>query len=798
MLDFGFSRIQRTYFQECLRARSLFSLLALAAVLVFASSGCNEPTSVGEEDSTVENGSSALRPGASLVPASEQQGSRRETVAGTWQFLFYNSGSGEQRVGRDISGGFITFEKTDDGYRAKDFKSNSIFSDAELVDSEVTAETVKLTFKNNNTFEFDGSLWEDGVIRGGMQFNFPMHFLLRLVPHSGEITEADLKPMSVGMTDGFGPAKIAYRSGDPVDAFTSVLEEYPGSPAGFEAVDDFLSDISEVKAVDSNGVREIGDALVEFGKRWSPATANYARVTIATSLMSQGYQLDIADEFLATAKEESSPEFWSYWEEVIDSYRDFAIILSARREIKQAARAIESADDSEDLEVVRSIYGKHPYDPIVMYRAADAETKAENLEQAAEILGQMVALPGLESSILQSSVSDELSFIAPKGRLGGIWSRLDREDDALDDFLDELREKHLFYFLDSVEVPSLNSDGRTVLTEMFTGQGCPPCVAADLALDGAQQAVQGDKLISLRYHLHVPYPDPLTNLDSQQRSEYYGVRGTPTVFVNGVQPTEPLAGGFTNAPDSYERLLDAISAENQQTASGIQLQANSSVGGQTLHVSARATAEKSIPSSVRLRCVIAEPEVVYAGQNGIVEHRMVARLMPGGPDGVGGQDNAINFETSIPLSDIPKNTNEALDQYEQAVTARSEFQFKFLVRPLELDELRLIAFVQDDETKEVLAAIEVPITGEYDFAAVSEEHAKASDAEENANAGTEESGPALRPANQSDSTEDGDEASTSDSPQEAGSAEEATPTESDQTDNSEETGEPSESGSDED
>ena len=52
---------------------------------------------------------------------------------------------------------------------------------------------------------------------------------------------------------------------------------------------------------------------------------------------------------------------------------------------------------------------------------------------------------------------------------------------------------------------------RIVLAEVFTGSGCPPCVAADLAFESAMNRYAPGELAVLMYHLHVPRPDPMTN-----------------------------------------------------------------------------------------------------------------------------------------------------------------------------------------------------------------------------------------------------------------------------------------------
>ncbi len=42
------------------------------------------------------------------------------------------------------------------------------------------------------------------------------------------------------------------------------------------------------------------------------------------------------------------------------------------------------------------------------------------------------------------------------------------------------------------------------------------------------------------------------------------------------------------------------------------------------------------------------------------------------------------------------------------------FNYEFTVKPLALDKLHLVAFVQDDSTREVLQAAAIPVTGKLE------------------------------------------------------------------------------------
>src|SRR5882757_6619769 len=62
---------------------------------------------------------------------------------------------------------------------------------------------------------------------------------------------------------------------------------------------------------------------------------------------------------------------------------------------------------------------------------------------------------------------------------------------------------------------------------------CPPCVAADVAASAVESTYAESEVIVLRYHQHIPAPDPLANEASDERFSSYDVKGTPALYVNG-------------------------------------------------------------------------------------------------------------------------------------------------------------------------------------------------------------------------------------------------------------------------
>jgi hypothetical protein len=249
---------------------------------------------------------------------------------------------------------------------------------------------------------------------------------------------------------------------------------------------------------------------------------------------------------------------------------------------------------------------------------------------------------------------------------------------------------------------------RVILLELFTGAQCGPCVAADVAFDALSKAYDSTNLITIQYHLHIPGPDPLAGPDSVSRQSYYGVRSTPSTYFSG----RALAGGGGSLADSrrkfnqYSRVVEEllkgkreakIELAARRAGDEVHITASASVGG-------RAGAPSSSP---RLRLALVEESVTYTGRNRLPSHHHVVRSMPGGAEGKAMKGGKIHFEETIKLSEVRSKQGVYLKEYPDSPGSRGAFSDP--LPPLELKELSVVAFVQDDSDRTVLDAIIVPV-----------------------------------------------------------------------------------------
>lgn len=246
---------------------------------------------------------------------------------------------------------------------------------------------------------------------------------------------------------------------------------------------------------------------------------------------------------------------------------------------------------------------------------------------------------------------------------------------------------------------------RVVLVELFTGAQCPPCVAADIAFDGLTQTFKPSEVVFLEYHLNIPGPDPMTNPSTEERLAYYGeaVRGTPTLLLDG--KLGPQGGGFFAArQQKYTQYYKAITPLLNQQA-GTTLTAIAVRQRDKINVTTELGPVPPAPD-LRVRLALVEREIYYTGTNGITADRQVVRGFVGGAQGLA-LTKTGKLSASLDLAKLRKD----LEKY-QADFVKQNGPYPGTAPPFQLKDLEVVAFVQNDKTKQVLQALHVPIRGE--------------------------------------------------------------------------------------
>ncbi len=251
-------------------------------------------------------------------------------------------------------------------------------------------------------------------------------------------------------------------------------------------------------------------------------------------------------------------------------------------------------------------------------------------------------------------------------------------------------------------------NNRVVVFEMFTGVECPPCVAADLGFDALLKTFKPTEVIQLQYHVHVAGLDPIANAHTLKRFEYY-IEGfgptfasAPQTLVAGSQGTGG-GGRKSAAQEKYDQYYDAIIGKLDEAAK-VKLTAKATRKGDKIDVEAD-VADLQVPGmSMRLRLFVVEDVVDFKGGNGVEKHHHVVRAMPGGAEGVVLKEKTLKHKVAVDVADVRKE----ITKYLQDFYKKQEEELPKML-PLELKNLKVVALIQDDNTREVLHAIQIEV-----------------------------------------------------------------------------------------
>jgi hypothetical protein len=249
------------------------------------------------------------------------------------------------------------------------------------------------------------------------------------------------------------------------------------------------------------------------------------------------------------------------------------------------------------------------------------------------------------------------------------------------------------------------ADG-VVLVELFTGAQCLPCVGVDVAFDALLKTYKPTEVIGLQHHLHIPLPDPLANKDTQARQEYFGdeVRGTPSIFFNGHADAEG-GGTMADSEPRYRQFREIIERQLEgKKGADIKLSADQLGDEIEIHAQATVTRKATSPRSMpRLRLVLTEEAVRYVGINKLRFHHQVVRDFPGGHEGKELPSGQGQLNVKISLTDLKSDIENYLRDSSKVRP------FPTSLPEIALENLSVVAFVQDDTDKHVLHAVSAPV-----------------------------------------------------------------------------------------
>lgn len=644
-------------------------------------------------------------------------GKPRPDTAGWWRIVF--SVPGRQDFPSDYSAGFVKIGKADGKYQVEEIRTNDIVNPAKAVKTEATDKSVQLFFEHEDTkFDYAGTL-DGGIIRGTLQFNTPRQILVRLTPVTAEIADDEDQLNEARMGTTFGSEEIfeVVQSDDRVEQLEEVAKTWSKSPVLFSVYDLLLQNTAQFE-FDRPTIERLVKGFEAVAAPWGDRAVQAAKLNEAADLLLSGTATDLADAKLAEVQKDA-PQLFESWQKLLTIVRERGQEAKEQRErlaaIDAAVKQVQEGEAEQGIQALRELHAKRPADPLATYRLASALHEHGSKDEALDLFARLAALPQTELEL--GEVTAEASYRPARVIAARLYEEANGNRDGFDDFLRAVYKQALTSFLtDEDRDRQPTESARTALVEMFTGAECPPCVAADVASDAIEQTFPSSDVAVLRYHVHVPGPDPLSSPDSVARRDYYAaeVAGTPTVLIDGEAVSYNVGGAYSGAPAIYEQLASTVSdVSTRPPAGSIDLKA--SVSGETLSIDATASAPEKPAETVRLRIVIAESEIDYSARNGIQIHEMVVREMPGGAAGIAPVEGQFTFQQEIPLVELRERLNSGLTAAERQLSLEYGQKVTFRDRPLDLRRLTVVAFLQDDTTREVLQTAVVPIEGEIEL-----------------------------------------------------------------------------------
>ena len=511
-----------------------------------------------------------------------------------------------------------------------------------------------------------------------------------------------------------------------IEALKKVIADFPKTSAASSAENNIINALTRRASADIKTLQEQARKYVD-----SAATPNEQARRLgstASGLAGASVLLDEAEQYAKKALDLLGNE--KAWIEVEKKAAAESQAEAAKRNPTAKPRpAMTDADYSSRLVSARQtglmtlgqIYDKRG-------KTADAEKTYRDAYTLAPKAGAAAALKLADYAKLANHPYEQLEYLTVATMAGRVTaaSRADLEavykqthggsPADLDEMLDERYEKETTNVETTPYTASKKRTSRMVVAELFTGSGCPPCVAADMAFEAAIDRYSAKDVAVLVYHLHIPRPDPMTNPSTQARKNFYDVNGTPTYVIDGGNQ-KAGGGGAAQAEKLFKDSIESAIDKRLEGKPGARIRLQASVKGGNVDVAVEVgkTVKNGKPDQkLRLQVALVEEIVRYTGENGVRFHPMVVRnLASTEKDKPGfavtpGKTSKVTH--TFDVAGVVADARAHLDSMEGGASERfGKFQFIERKNAIDMSQLRVVAFVQDEQTREILQAAVVDL-----------------------------------------------------------------------------------------
>lgn len=223
---------------------------------------------------------------------------------------------------------------------------------------------------------------------------------------------------------------------------------------------------------------------------------------------------------------------------------------------------------------------------------------------------------------------------------------------------------------------------KTVLVEHFTNASCGPCASQNPGLQSTLDA-NSSKVTSIRYQWYFPGTDPMYDhnpTDVGIREDYYGINAVPNSILEGNQ------GG----PDLPSSVITNNSIDNRyNTSPAYSLNATATMTScNDIEVNLNLTSLANNNNNIVAHIVVTEELISFdspPGSNGETEfHNVMKKMLPSA--------------SGTPVSAI---TNQETQSITESWSMSNVY---------DVNQIRVVCFIQNNSTKEVLNAIFVTPT----------------------------------------------------------------------------------------
>jgi len=233
-----------------------------------------------------------------------------------------------------------------------------------------------------------------------------------------------------------------------------------------------------------------------------------------------------------------------------------------------------------------------------------------------------------------------------------------------------------------------------VFIEEGTQASSRPCATQNPSFDALLDA-NADKVVVLKYQTSWPGFDQMNHdnpKEVQDRVDYYGINGIPSGYING----QEITNDCSLYPGAVACLSQADINAAYTSAAAFDLDISAAFEDDTFNISGALTANEAINGDLKLRIALAEKTIDYddapEGSNGETEyHHVLKKFILGGTNGIDLNDSWTPGDTYT--------INQSL-----ILTG---------IKIYDYPQLEIIAFVQDDNSKNVYQAAkdsDIPIT----------------------------------------------------------------------------------------